>query len=136
MLSILKRFQTILKQVAQAINSIPSCAILAFVTTLIIISMTGFRKPVLYFLTMFLALLNAEALNQLVSYGVPHFIIGIALVAGVSLYFVYRTQYSSNHISDSFVYLLSIFFFYVHSFSVSLCFCKDLCWYHPNFLVG
>jgi hypothetical protein len=68
--------------VAQAINSIPGCAILAFVTTLIIISMTGFREPVLYFLTMFLALLNAEALNQLVSYGVPHFIIGIALVAG------------------------------------------------------
>uniref|UniRef100_A0A7S2R2P1 ABC transporter domain-containing protein n=1 Tax=Eucampia antarctica TaxID=49252 RepID=A0A7S2R2P1_9STRA len=72
-------------QLAQAINSIPGCALLALVTTLIIVPMTGFREPYLYFLTMLLALMNAEALNQLVSYMVPHFIIGIALVAGVRI---------------------------------------------------
>ena len=69
---------------AQGLNSIPGCALLAFVTTLIVMTMTGFQEPVLYFITMFFALLCAEALNQLVSYLVPHFIIGMALVAGVS----------------------------------------------------
>lgn len=57
---------------------------LAFVTTVIIMTMTGFQEPLLYFVTMFLALLCAEALNQLISHVVPHFIIGMALVAGVS----------------------------------------------------
>lgn len=69
-------------QLAQGLNSIPGCALLAFVTTLIVMTMTGFQEPVLYFITMFFALLCAEALNQLVSYLVPHFIIGMALVAG------------------------------------------------------
>jgi len=44
--------------------------------------MTGFHEPLLYYVTMFLALLCAEALNQFISHMVPHFIIGMALVAG------------------------------------------------------
>ena len=72
-------------QLAQGINSIPGCALLSFVTTVIIMSMTGFHEPLLYYVTMFLALLCAEALNQFISHMVPHFIIGMALVAGVSM---------------------------------------------------
>lgn len=37
-----------------------------------------------YFLNMFLCLVCAEALAQLASHIVPHFVIGMALVAGVS----------------------------------------------------
>lgn len=70
-------------QTAQAIASIPGAALLALVTTLIITSMTGLREPMFYFLNMFLSLVCAEALAQLVSHIVPHFIIGIGLVAGL-----------------------------------------------------
>jgi len=69
-------------QTAQAIVSIPGAALLALVTTTIIISMTGLREPLWYFLNIFLSLVCAEALAQLVSHLVPHFIIGIGLVAG------------------------------------------------------
>jgi len=69
-------------QVAQGIASIPGTALLAFVTSLIIISLTGLREPLWYFLNMFLSLVCAEALAQLISHIVPHFIIGIGLVAG------------------------------------------------------
>lgn len=75
-------YHPVVYQLAQGINSIPGSALLAFVTTVIIMTMTGFQEPLLYFVTMFLALLCAEALNQLISHVVPHFIIGMALVAG------------------------------------------------------
>jgi ABC-type multidrug transport system ATPase subunit len=69
---------------AQAIASLPGTALLAFLTTLIIITMTKLNAPYWYFLNMFLALNCAEALAQLVSHVVPHFIIGMAGVAAVS----------------------------------------------------
>jgi ABC-type multidrug transport system ATPase subunit len=69
-------------QVAQAFASIPGAALLALITTIIIVGMTGLRSPFWYFLNMFLSLVCAEALAQLVSHIVPHFIIGIGLVAG------------------------------------------------------
>lgn len=71
-------------QLAQAASSIPSVAILAGLGTGIIIGMTGLREGGWYFLNLFLALFCAEALAQLVSHIVPHFIIGMAMVAGVS----------------------------------------------------
>jgi len=70
-------------QTAQAIASIPGAALLALVTTTIIISMTKLREPIWYFLNIFLSLVCAEAMAQFVSHLVPHFIIGIGLVAGV-----------------------------------------------------
>jgi ABC-type multidrug transport system ATPase subunit/ABC-type multidrug transport system permease subunit len=69
-------------QAAQALAAIPGTALLAFLTTIIITQMTGLREPYWYFLNMFLALNCAEALAQLISHIVPHFIIGMALVAG------------------------------------------------------
>lgn len=44
--------------------------------------------PVWYFLDMFLALMTAEALAQLVSHVVPHFVIGMALLAGMYGFFM------------------------------------------------
>jgi len=70
-------------QLSQAIASIPGTFLLALVTTIITTSMTGLHEPLWYFLNMFLALNCAEALAQLVSHVVPHFIIGIALIAGL-----------------------------------------------------
>lgn len=70
-------------QIAQAIVSIPGAFVLALLTSVIVVSMTEFRQPLWYFLNMFLALCCAEALSILVSYLVPHFIIGIAIVAGI-----------------------------------------------------
>ena len=71
---------------AQAIASLPGTALLAFLTTLIVLTMTKLNAPYWYFLNMFLALNCAEALAQLVSHVVPHFIIGMAGVAAVSKY--------------------------------------------------
>jgi len=55
-------------QVAQALASLPGAALLAFIVTLVIITMTRLREPLWYFVLMFLALVNAEALAQLVSH--------------------------------------------------------------------
>jgi len=70
-------------QISQAIASIPGAVLLALVTTAIIVSMTGLREPSWFFINMFLSLVCAEALAQLISHLVPHFIIGIGLLAGV-----------------------------------------------------
>lgn len=75
-------YHPVIYQAAQAIAAIPGTALLAFLTTLIITTMTGLREPLWYFLNMFLALNCAEALAQLMSHIVPHFIIGMALIAG------------------------------------------------------
>jgi ABC-type multidrug transport system ATPase subunit/ABC-type multidrug transport system permease subunit len=69
-------------QLSQGIASIPSTALLAFLTTVIVVGMTKLNSPFWYFLDMFLALVVAEALAQLVSHVVPHFIIGMALLSG------------------------------------------------------
>lgn len=71
-------------QLAQATSSIPGTALLAFIVTVVVIGFTKLRDPLWYFVTMFLSLVCAEALAQLVSHVVPHFVIGMALVAGVS----------------------------------------------------
>lgn len=75
-------------QVSQALASIPGTAILAFVVTLLIITLTKLKDPLWYFLDMFLSLIVAEALAQLVSHVVPHFIIGMALLAGMYGFFM------------------------------------------------
>mmetsp|Transcript_24824 Transcript_24824/g.37099 ORF Transcript_24824/g.37099 Transcript_24824/m.37099 type:complete len:556 (-) Transcript_24824:651-2318(-) len=87
-------------QFAQGISSIPATALLAFLTTLIILSMTKLNEPYWYFLNMFLALSCAEALAQFVSHLVPHFIIGMAIVAGVSCKYAY-------HITDVMILLFA-----------------------------
>jgi len=69
-------------QLAQALSSIPGVIVLAGMGTGIIIGMTDLREGGWFFLNLTLALFCAEALAQLVSHIVPHFIIGIALIAG------------------------------------------------------
>mmetsp|Transcript_40197 Transcript_40197/g.45745 ORF Transcript_40197/g.45745 Transcript_40197/m.45745 type:complete len:641 (-) Transcript_40197:176-2098(-) len=75
-------------QLSQAVASIPGCGILAGLTTLIIVLMLDLNEPYWYLLTMFLSLLNAEALAMLVSHVVPHFIIGMAILAGLYGFFM------------------------------------------------
>eukprot|EP00521_Asterionellopsis_glacialis_P020438 CAMPEP_0195337772 /NCGR_PEP_ID=MMETSP0708-20121125/17114_1 /TAXON_ID=33640 /ORGANISM="Asterionellopsis glacialis, Strain CCMP134" /LENGTH=125 /DNA_ID=CAMNT_0040408869 /DNA_START=72 /DNA_END=446 /DNA_ORIENTATION=+ len=60
-------------QVAQGIASIPGTAILAFIVTLVIITLTKLKEL---------------ALAQLVSHVVPHFVIGMAIVAGLYGFFM------------------------------------------------
>lgn len=75
-------------QVAQALASIPGAGLLAALVTMIIVLMLKFQEPQWYFLNMFLALTCAEGLAQLVSHVVPHFVIGMALVAGLYGFFM------------------------------------------------
>ena len=78
-----KYYHPLMYQFSQALTTIPSAALLAFVTSLIIVTMLKFNDPFWYYLDMFLSLLIAEALAQLVSHIVPHFVIGMALLAGL-----------------------------------------------------
>jgi ABC-type multidrug transport system permease subunit len=83
-----KYYHPISYQVAQAIASIPGAAVLAFLVSVIIIHMLKFKDPGWYFLNMFLALTTSEALAQMVSHIVPHFVIGMALIAGMFGFFM------------------------------------------------
>jgi ABC-type multidrug transport system permease subunit len=83
-----KYYHPIAYQVAQGLASIPGAALLAFLVSLIVVSMLKFKDPYWYFLNMFLALLTSEALAQLVSHVVPHFVIGMALIAGLFGFFM------------------------------------------------
>ena len=83
-----KYYNPIMYQISQGISSIPAAALLAFLTTVIVVPMTGLNEPLWYFLTMFLSLLVAEALAQLVSHIVPHFVIGMAIIAGLYGFFM------------------------------------------------
>ena len=50
--------------------------------------MCKFTDPYWYFLNMFLSLITSEALAQLVSHVVPHFVIGMAMIAGLFGFFM------------------------------------------------
>lgn len=78
-----KYYHTIAYQVAQGLVSILGAAPLAFLVSLIAVTMVKFNDPCWYFLNMFLVLTTSEALAQLVSHIVPHFVIGMALHAGL-----------------------------------------------------
>ena len=62
--------------------------LLAALVSMIILLMLRFSDPAWYFLNMFLALMTSEALAQLVSHVVPHFVIGMAMVAGLFGFFM------------------------------------------------
>jgi ABC-type multidrug transport system ATPase subunit len=81
-------YHPIAYQVAQGLASIPAAGLLAGLVSMIIILMLEFQDPEWYFLNMFLALSCSEALAQLVSHVVPHFVIGMALVAGLFGFFM------------------------------------------------
>lgn len=81
-------YHPVLYQISQAISTIPSSALLALLTTGIVVPMTGLNDVYWYYLTMFLSLVVAEALAQLVSHVVPHFVIGMAVIAGLYGFFM------------------------------------------------
>lgn len=68
--------------ISQAVASVFGTFVLALLTSAITVSMTGLREPLWYFLNMFLALNCAESIALLISFIVPHYIVGIAVVAG------------------------------------------------------
>ena len=75
-------------QIAQGLCTLPGTAVLAGLVSLIIITMLKFKDPAWYFLNMFLSLMTSEALAQLVSHAVPHFVIGMAMIAGLFGFFM------------------------------------------------
>jgi ABC-type multidrug transport system permease subunit len=75
-------------QVAQALASIPAAGVLAGLTSVIVVNMLKLNDGWWYFLNMFLALSVSEGLAQLVSHVVPHFVIGMAVVAGLFGFFM------------------------------------------------
>jgi len=81
-------YHPVMYQISQGISSIPGAAVLALLTTVIIVPMTGLNGIGWYFLDMFLSLVVAEALAQLVSHVVPHFVIGMAVIAGLYGFFM------------------------------------------------
>jgi ABC-type multidrug transport system permease subunit len=70
------------------IATIPAAGVLAGLTSVIIVFMLKLNDGWWYFLNMFLALCTSEALAQLVSHVVPHFVIGMALIAGLFGFFM------------------------------------------------
>ena len=78
-----KYYHPIMYQISQGLTTLPSAAILAFFTSVIIVPLLKLNDPFWYFLCMFLSLLVSEALAQLISHVVPHFVIGMALLAGL-----------------------------------------------------
>jgi ABC-2 type transporter len=83
-----KYYHPFMYQIAQAVSSIPGCALLALLVTVLIITLTKLDDPYWYFINMFLSLLVAEALAVMVSHVVPHFVIGMALIAGMYGFFM------------------------------------------------
>ena len=81
-------YHPIMYQLSQGLTTIPSAALLAFITSLIVCAMLKLNDPFWYFLNMFLALMVAEALAQMISHIVPHFVIGMALLAGLFGFFM------------------------------------------------
>lgn len=81
-------YHPIYYQISQGLASIPGAALLALLTAVIVVPMTGLNGFWWYFLDMFLSLVVAEALAQLVSHVVPHFVIGMAGIAGLYGFFM------------------------------------------------
>lgn len=75
-------------QAAQTLASIPGCALLALLVTVLITTMTKLDEPMWYFLNIFLSLIVAESLAILASHVVPHFVIGMAFIAGLYGFFM------------------------------------------------
>jgi len=81
-------YNPIAYQLTQAIITIPAGCVLAGLVSVIIVCMLNLSNGWMYFLNMFLSLLISEALAQLVSHVVPHFVIGMAIMAGLFGFFM------------------------------------------------
>lgn len=70
-------------QLAMFFSSIPAVAIIAIVSSLLVNLIAGLNGFGIFFVILFLSLICGESLAMLVSLLVPHFIIGMAVVAGL-----------------------------------------------------
>ena len=68
---------------ARFVVAVPGVALLAIVTTLLVVFPAKLNGPLVYGLDLFVSLLVAEGFMSLVAACVPHYIIGIALAAGI-----------------------------------------------------
>ena len=69
---------------AKFVTSVPGLMLLAAVSSAVIVFPAKLNGFTVYFLDLFLSLLGAEAFMCFMAACVPHYIIGIALAAGVS----------------------------------------------------
>jgi hypothetical protein len=73
---------------AKFFTSLPGLLLLSGISSVVIVVPTGLNSFGLYFLNLFLSLLWGEAFMALMAALVPHYIIGIALAAGVFGFFM------------------------------------------------
>lgn len=69
-------------QIARFITAIPGIALIAIISTILVVLPSGINGFGIFFVILLLSLIIAESLTMLVSLLVPHYIIGMALVAG------------------------------------------------------
>lgn len=73
---------------AKFVTSLPGLLLLSVISSVVIVVPTGLNNLGMYILNLFLSLLWGEACMALVAALVPHYIIGIALAAGVFGFFM------------------------------------------------
>lgn len=72
-----------LQVLAKFITSIPGVLLLALISSVIVVFSAKLNGFPIYFLDLFLSLLVAESFMAFIAAAVPHYIIGIALAAGI-----------------------------------------------------
>jgi len=70
-------------QIARWVTAIPGVAIIAIVSTILVVLPADLNGFGIFFVILLLSLIIAESLAMLVSLLVPHYIIGMALIAGL-----------------------------------------------------
>lgn len=78
-----KLYSPIHYQVAMFLTSVPGVAIIAIVSSLLVNLIANLNGFGVFFLILFLSLVCGESLAMLVSLVVPHYIIGMAIIAGL-----------------------------------------------------
>lgn len=103
-------------QVAMFITSLPGVAIIAIVSSLLVNLIANLNGFGIFFLILFLSLVCGESLAMLVSLVVPHYIIGMALVAG--LYGVFMICQGFLIVRDNIPgYLIWVYYIGFHTYS-------------------
>lgn len=80
-------YHPITHHLAVAISTIPACLILSLVISVIQVNLVGLQNGIEFFLILTLALWCGDALAMMVSLCAPHFVIGIVVCAGVSIFY-------------------------------------------------
>jgi len=78
-----KLYRPLHYQIARFITAIPGVALIAIISAILVVLPSGINGFGIFFVILLLSLIIAESLTMLVSLLVPHYIIGMALVAGL-----------------------------------------------------